>query len=198
MLRLQPYDFKVVHVPGKTNITDPLSRLLGKTAMREQHVNASEEYVRFVAVNATPKALPTRKAEEALKIDSELIEVGNGIQTGRFEKCMSYAPTSNELCVIGYIVLRGTRIVLPQALRARALMLAHEGHLRVVGTKQHLRSKVWWPGIDKAAERHCRACHGCQITSRPDAPEPLRPTPLPDGLWQDLAVDLLGPLPSKH
>lgn len=197
MLRLQPYDFKVVHVPGKTNITDPLSHLLGKTAMRE-HVHASEEYVRFVAVTATPKALPTRKAEEALKIDSELIEVGNGIQTGRFEKCMSYAPTSNELCVIGYIVLRGTRIVLPQALRARALMLAHEGHLGVVGTKQHLRSKVWWPGIDKAAERHCRACHGCQITSRPDAPEPLRPTPLPDGLWQDLAVDLLGPLPSKH
>ena len=111
---------------------------------------------------------------------------------------MPYAPTAAELCVIGYIVLRGTRIVLPSTLRSRALTLAHEGHLGIVGTKQHLRTKVWWPGMDRAAEKYCKSCHGCQITSRPDAPEPLRPTTLPEGPWQALAVDLLGPLPSKH
>ena len=111
---------------------------------------------------------------------------------------MPYAPTAAELCVIGYIVLRGTRIVLPSTLRSRALTLAHEGHLGIVGTKQHLRTKVWWPGMDRAAEKYCKSCHGCQITSRPDAPEPLRPTTLPEGPWQALAVDLPGPLPSKH
>ncbi|KAJ8385135.1 hypothetical protein AAFF_G00192760 [Aldrovandia affinis] len=44
-----------------------------------------------------------------------------------------------------------------EVLQARALSLAHEGHLGIVGTKQHLRSKVWWPGMDKAAERHCHS-----------------------------------------
>ena len=117
------------------------------------------------------------------------------IGTGHFEKCQPpYAIIANELCKIGYLVLRGARIVLPQALKTRALALAHEGNLGIVGTKQHQRTKVWLPGVDRAAERHCKACHGCQIVARPDPPEPLRPTTLPDGPWRGVAVDLLGPL----
>ena len=56
---------------------------------------------------------------------------------------------SLESYVIGQLVLRGTRIIL---LRLRALALAHEGHLGFVGTKQKLRTNVWWPDMDKAAE----------------------------------------------
>ena len=52
--------------------------------------------------------------------------------------------------------------------------------------------------MDKDAERYCRTCHGCQLVARPDPPEPLQPTPLPQGPWQDLTIDLMGPLPSGH
>ncbi len=166
--------------------------------MREKHSHESDGYVRFVAISATPRALTSREVEEASEKDPELIEVRKAIESGHFEKCMPYAAIANEMCTIGYLVLHGTRVVLPKVLQARALALAHEGHLGIVGMTQHLRTKVWWPGMDRAAERHCKSCHGCQIVSRPDAPEPLRPLPLPDGPWQDLAVDLLGPLPSKH
>lgn len=198
VLRLQPYDLRVVYIKGKQNIADSLSRLLSDTTSKERHQHESEEYVRFIAVNATPKALTTREVEEASATDPELIEVRNAIEKGHFEKCKQYAPIANELCVIGYIVLRGSRIILPEKFRAKALILAHEGHLGIVGTKQHLRTKVWWPGMDKAAEKYCKACHGCQIVARPDPPEPLRNTLLPDRPWQDVAVDLLGPLPTNH
>ena len=36
----------------------------------------------------------------------------------------------------------------------------------------------------------------CQIVSRPSPPEPIRTTTSPTGPWRDLAVDLLGPLPT--
>lgn len=39
--------------------------------------------------------------------------------------------------------------------------------------------------------------HSTQHYSRPDAPEPLTPKPLPDELWQDVTIDLLGPLTGK-
>ncbi|KAJ8407410.1 hypothetical protein AAFF_G00279840 [Aldrovandia affinis] len=82
VLRLQPYDFKVKHIPGKRNIADPLSRLLGETAQRRSTITARTEYVRFVAVSATPKALTTREVEEASATDPELIEYVKQSQMG--------------------------------------------------------------------------------------------------------------------
>ena len=147
------------------------------------HQRCTEEYVRFVAVSATPTALTTREKEEASADDEQLKEVRKAIATGRFEKCRQYMTVSGELCVIGQLVLGGTRIIIPSKLQPRTLALAHEGHLGVVGTKQNLRTKVWWPGMDKAVERHCRACHECQLVAQPDPPEPIRSTSLPDGPW---------------
>ena len=64
--------------------------------------------------------------------------------------------------------------------------------------KQRLRTKVWWPGITKEAEKFCRMCHGCQLVGQPTQPEPVKSTPLPNRPWQELALDFLGPLPSGH
>ena len=197
VIRLQPYDFRVVYAPGQSNVADPLSRLLSQNKATD-HQHGAEEYVRFAAVSATPAALTTREVEEASAVDEELKTLREAIKTGRFEKCKAYAPAAGELCVIGQLVLRGTRIVLPSKLRPQAISLAHEGHLGIVGTKQNLRSKVWWPSMDKAAEKFCKSCYGCQLVARPNPPEPLTSTTLPEGPWQDLAVDLLGPLPSGH
>ena len=50
--------------------------------------------------------------------------------------------------------------------------------------------------MEKDAEKHCKTCYGCQLVSRPSPPEPIRSTALPTGPWRDLAIDLLGPLPT--
>ena len=71
-----------------------------------------KKYVRFVAVSVTPTALTTREIEEASADDEELKEVRKAIVTGRFEKCRQYTTVAGELCVIGQLVLRATRIII--------------------------------------------------------------------------------------
>ena len=48
-----------------------------------------------------------------------------------------------ELSAIGKLVLRGTRIVIPESPRDRILKVAHEGHPGIVSMNQILRSKIW-------------------------------------------------------
>ena len=50
--------------------------------------------------------------------------------------------------------------------------------------------------MEKDVEKYCKTCYGCQLVSRPGPVEPIRTTNLPSGPWRDLAVDLLGPLPT--
>ena len=48
----------------------------------------------------------------------------------------------NELCVLGKLVLCGTRIVIPRRLRDDVLHLAHEGHHRKDETAAQKQSRV--------------------------------------------------------
>ena len=129
--------------------------------------------------------------------DEELEVVREALETGHWSKApKAFELVSHELACIGQVVLRGTRIVVPRKLRRRVLDLAHEGHQGIVKTKERLRSKVWWPGIDKEAEKKCRECFGCQMVSKHVLPPPIKPTRLPERAWQEIAVDLLGPLPT--
>ena len=63
--------------------------------------------------------------------------------------------------------------------------------------KRRLRTKVWWPGLNKDAQEVCKTCHPCQVVGAPNSPEPVKTTELPSGPWQHLAADLMTPsLPS--
>ena len=48
--------------------------------------------------------------------------------------------------------------------------------------------------MDKDVEQLCKVCHGCEVTSRYDPPEPMSRVLPPSAPWQDCSADLLGPL----
>ena len=145
--------------PGPQNIADALSRLTQEISNESK--NVTEEYIRYVAENVAPRAIPIQVIEEASVEDEEIAMLRKCVQTNDWTVAEPvFKAVRNELTVLGKLVLRGTRLVIPMKLRKQVLDLAHEGHQGIVKIKQRLRTKVWWPGIDRQAEQRCRTCHG--------------------------------------
>lgn len=200
VVRLLAYKGKVIYRPGKSNIADPLSRLVvtsepGSKAFED----FTEHYVQWVATNATPVALKMTEIEKESQTDKSIQAVSIGLQEGVWtEDSASFKLFATELCFAGKILLRGTRIVIPEKLRTRTLELAHEGHPGMTLMKNRLRAKVWWPKLDTQVEKYVRNCRGCMLVAAPGAPEPLKRRELPSEPWQHVAIDYMGPLPSGH
>ena len=155
----------VTYVPSRKNIADILSRLT-KIPASKGYVH-DDEYVCMITLQAVPVALRIQEIEEASARDVELQVVHECLHIGNWERApKAYMMARNELASIGHVGLRGTRIVIPRELQQRVLELAHEGHQGIVKTKERLRSKVWWSGLDKQAEKKCKHCYGCQLTTK--------------------------------
>ena len=193
LLRLQEYDFTVIYRPGPQNLPDALSRLPNNNLRRNME-SCADRYVHYLAEQLTPVAMNTAEFQEHSKNDPELIQVRQCIEKNQPHRLPpQYKSLEQELSIVDNIILRGNRIFPPVKLRNKAIELAHEDHAGITKTKQRIRSKLWWPCMDKDIERHIRTCHPCQIVGKPDPPEPVQPTKLPDEPWTDLAIDVCGP-----
>jgi len=149
----------------------------------------------MVADNARLLGMTTRKIERESAEDEELTEVRRCWNMGDWSARPSpYKLLRDEITVVGRLVMRGMRIVIPVSLRKRVLEVAHEGHQGIVKTKDRLRSKVWWPNMNSMVERHYKKCLGCQGVTPIASIPPVNATTMPTKPWRDLAVDLMGPL----
>lgn len=195
VLRLQTFDYRMVHIPGSQNISDALSRL---DSSKPVAFDSEEElFIRHIAGTAAASfALKWETIEEESKRDPEILELIEMIRNEDEESLpLSYKVIYNELCIVGEVVLRVDRIIIPKSLRDRVLNLAHEGHPGMRMMKSHLRTSVWWPQMDQHVEKFVKQCKGCALVAAPNPPEPLIRKQLPDQPWIDVAADFLGPLP---
>ncbi|XP_046748852.1 uncharacterized protein K02A2.6-like [Diprion similis] len=198
VLRLQCYKYQVRYKPGKSNIADPLSRLLD-TTKQEPRESTADHITRGIIEAAVPKAMDYEEIRTETKLDDEPNELRTSLQTNKWGKFQRrYELIQNELGIVDDIIVRGTRIILPKSLTGKALQLAHEGHIGMVGMKQRLRTKVWWATVNKDVEQWCKSCHGCQLVGAPDPPEPMTRRKLPTRPWEVISMDFMGPLPSGH
>ena len=134
--------------------------------------------------------------------DARLQQVMQHLETGKWynigNELQQFYRIQHELSKTAdnALVLRGTQIVLPDTLQNQTIRLAHEGHQGLVRTKQLLREKVWFPGIDSQAAYLINECLPCQANTPKQMVEPLRMSNLPSSPWRGVSIDFCGPYPT--
>ena len=89
-------------------------------------------------------------------------------------------------------------MIIPQALQADVLALAHEGHPGVEQMLRHLRQCVWWPGMTAMVKEFVATCNvGCGAAVSRNSPPPMTVRDTPEKPWQHLACDYKGPIGGK-
>ena len=217
-VRLQGFNFRVNYVPGKkagsenneavynSRHPEPLAALPDHPSSRQAEFELREtegefeKDIRAIVNSSVPEAVTWQELLEETLVDMELSSLKEAIARGYFtvrEKGALGPPYDSiftELAVVGGLVVRGARIVVPKSLRDRVVKLAHEGHQGITKTKEYLRTRVWFPGLDRMVEAHIQHCHPCQVVTVSQEREPLRMTPMPNEPWKEVAMDFWGPI----
>lgn len=201
VLRLLPYTFKVKYIPGYSNPADYLSRKPTSDVTKDEAdcTAEAERYVNSILMNSSPNSMSLQEITTESQSDKDLQLVQRHVADQRWHEdkhLLSYEHVKQELTFKHGIILRQDKIVLPMSLRKRAIELAHVAHCGIVKTKQFLRSKVWWPGIDRETEDFVRNCRVCQSIT-PEGREGLEPLTLksfPKQPFSRINIDLFGPI----
>jgi len=197
-LRMLPFKCRVFHTDGKGNIADYLSRNPVESNCCE-HERIAEEYIFMLTTACIPSAMSREEIITATAADPDIQDAIDSIRSGKPDRSSPFHQVMPELMVSSDgLVLRDTRVVLPQSLIQRAVDLAHSGHQGVVKTKELLKRHVWFPRLADIVERTVRNCLHCQVNQPQNHPEPARLMPTPEGPWLEVDVDFYGPVKSKY
>ena len=96
----------------------------------------------------------------------------------------------DEITVWDGMVVKGTRIIIPSAMRDDLLEKIHVGHLGREKCKRRARGAVFWPCINKDIDEMVSKCSICLDYMASQPAEPLKPHPTPTEAWEKVGVDL--------
>ena len=167
-LCLQSYWFTFGHVAGKHNPSNYYSRY-PVDQPGDDSADVAEQYVVFIGNICVPKCKTLAEIASETLNDPVISQIIKCIEfddwrpvADNVEFRLFYAVRSELSLAVSNIVLRQTRIVLPTALQDRAIQTADVGHRGQTGTKQLLRTKVWFPHMNSKVDNVVRKRRACQ------------------------------------
>lgn len=177
-LRLQPYDFTLVHRPGRLMVVaDALSRAVEVVDEVDFGQTTDKWYVSLrKRVEDDPSKLPQ------YKVEGELL----------FKHC-AYRPH--------HIDQPSWRLVVPSDKRAAVLFACHDDPLSAHGGRHKTIDRVsrqyYWPKMYGSITAYVRNCEVCRATKPSNVIQraPMGERQAVDRPWQALYVDFVGPFP---
>lgn len=181
--------FRVERVCGDMNVADALSRLVIESQPSESFDDVNDRHLLY-QIDAGSMEISWDEIETYAENDNELTKVRSALLTGSWAPGLRrYESQEQELRTLGFMLFKGDRIILPVALRNRAIQSAHQGHVGIGSTKRILREYFWWPNMSTEAANFVKQCETCLRLSRKNPPIPLTSRELPNGPWEILQLD---------
>ena len=96
------------------------------------------------------------------------------------------------------LVLKDEKIILPKSLWKLAIDKAHQGgHPGETRMKTRVRSHFWIPDLNKLVQEKVSTCDTCQRFTSKTTREPVAAQKTTGTGWEEVSIDLFGPLPNK-
>lgn len=195
VLRLQPYDFELIHRKGRDHVVpDCLSRAVPDSSVAEVSlVEVDDRQTYSPSKDRWYRRMIQMVEEDPRKYKTWRIE--NGVLF-KYVTCAIPELSRNSDC---------WKLVIPKEGRAELLQRCHDiptaGHVGTYKTYWRLRQRYYWPKMRIDVMRYVKSCHVCAahkpeqrapaglMGTRPDIREP----------WRMVSLDFIGPLPrSTH
>ncbi|KAL9953640.1 hypothetical protein ACROYT_G041090 [Oculina patagonica] len=201
VMDMQDVDFEMKYEPGKDE-ADALD-FLSRHPLPVVGNNDTEKILK--ATIETEHAVVLDRIREETHQDRVLQKLSQTIKKGNWETSKKdvdlapFYPIKDEHYEAQGLIFRMERIVLPMELQQKVIKSAHKlGHLGTTKTKQMIREKYWFPGMNGMINQMIGHCFDCQVTTKDRRQEPIKPSVIPKGPWGEIAVDVGGPYPDGH
>jgi len=203
-LKLQDYDFILRHIPGKTNTkADILSRkdqVNTKEDNKDIQLLKDEMWSRKIVGKI--RVFDNRKMVKEMDIIKRIKRNGTREKEvlQALQKEDGSAWEEDEVAYMeGRIYIPNNKGIKEEILREyhNPADVGHPGQHRM---QELIKRTYWWPGLKEDVKKYVQGCVKCQqnkVQHQRKAGE-LHPLEIPEGPWQDISIDMIGPLPKSN
>ena len=197
LIRTFPYNFKIRYIPGPTNqIADCLSRL----GVQKDSISLPKLQVNQITSQLKAWEDSLHKIRQATLANDTLMMLKHIIHHG-WPKTVKEVPQEiqkywtfqEELTIEDGLILKGTRIVIPEGMREGILKQIHEGHLGFNKCQMRAKETVYWPGLNDQLEKlilNCQLCLKYSKSKNKSVPPTALGHEVPVVPWSKVATDI--------
>ena len=195
-IRAWQYEFEPQHIPGRINvISDALSRV---TPLEFQDSNAEKD---ILAVNFLQySSIEERERDEVLQAtakDKEFQSLKHYISTGWPAKrsqipmfLRSYWNFRDELTIEGGILMKNSKVLIPETLKQKYLEQIHHGHQGIKACRFRAREFVFWININNDLKELVEKCDIYQAQQNSFTVVQKYTSEVPPHPWHKVGSDL--------
>ena len=197
LIRTFAYTFTVRYIPGTTNqLADCLSHL----GNQKDTIKLPNLQVNQITKQLQARSNSLQQLRVATQADDELAILKHTIMQG-WPKNIKQVPPElqpywtfrEELTIEDGLILKGTRIVIPNKQQQAILKQLHEGHLGLNKCKLRAKETVYWPGLNNELENlvlNCALCLKYSTAKCKLEPSLILGQEIPLYPWTKLATDI--------